>query len=135
MLILNNSSKNLYAVTGGLGYHAIQEFIDDDFGVDILSRLISKEDKILKSVKEKSVMGGILGTTKFFRKDYNLFENDGFGKIYQELKSRLNKDILKTKFGFSDEDLRKDSSCIAKTSFKINKSITFEQMFQIIDGC
>jgi uncharacterized protein (TIGR04141 family) len=135
ILLLNSSSKNLYAVAGGLGYHAIQEFIDDDFGVDILSRLISKEDKILKSVKEKSVMGGILGTTKFFRKDYNLFENDGFGKIYQELKSGLNKDILKNKFGFSDEDLTKDSSCIAKTSFKINKSITFDQMFQIIDGC
>jgi len=73
MLLLNNSSNNLYAIAGGLGYHAIQEFIDDDFGVDILSRLISKEDKILKSVKEKSVMGGILGTTKFFRKNYNLF--------------------------------------------------------------
>ena len=135
MLLLNNSSNNLYAIAGGLGYHVIQEFIDDDFGVDILSRLITKDDKILKSVKEKSLMGGILGTRKFFRKDYNLFENDGFGKIYQELKSGLNKDILKNKFGFSDDDLKKDSSCIAKTSFKINKSITFDQMFQIIDGC
>ena len=135
MLLLNTSSNNLYAVAGGSGYHAIQDFIDDDFGVDILSRLITKEDKILKSVKEKSVMGGILGTTKFFRKNYNLFENDSFGKIYQELKANLDKNILQDKFGFSLDDLKKESTCIAKTSFKINKAITFEQLFKIISGC
>ncbi|MCK4540378.1 TIGR04141 family sporadically distributed protein [Candidatus Parcubacteria bacterium] len=135
ILFLNNISNNLYAITGGSGYHVIQEFIDDDFGVDILSCLITKEDKILKSVKEKSVMGGILGATKYFRKNYNLFENDGFGKIYQELKACLDKNILQDQFGFSAEDLKKESACIAKTSFKINKAITFNQIFQIIDRC
>ena len=120
ILSLNNISNNLYAIAGGSGYHIIQEFIDDDFGVDILSCLITKEDKILKSVKEKSVMGGILGSTKYFRKNYNLFENDGFGKIYQELKACLDKNILQNQFGFSAEDLKKESACIAKTSFKIS---------------
>lgn len=135
MLCFNNNSNNLYAITGGLGYHVIQEFINDDFGVNILSRLIKKEDKILKSVKEKSVTGGILGSTKYFRKKYNLLENDSFGKIYQELKVDLDKDILNKHFGFSDEDSRKEASCIAKTSFKINKSITFRQLINIISGC
>lgn len=135
MIFLSLSSQNLYAVTGGLGYHAVKEIIDDDFGVGILSRLVSKDDKILKSVKEKSVMGGVLGAIKFFRKNYNLFENDSFGKIYQELKFELNNDILKDKFGFSKDKLSKNSSCIAKTSFKINKSIAFDQIFEIINGC
>jgi len=136
MLVLNTSSKNLYAVVGGLlGYYEVQDFIDDDFGVDILSRLITKEDRILKSVKEKSMMGGILGVTKFFRKNYNLFENDDFGKIYQELKVNLNKNILQNQFGFSLNDIKNGSTCIAKTSFKINKSINLSQLFQIISGC
>jgi len=136
MILLNNSSNNLYAIASGLsGYYAIEDFIDDDFGVDILSRLITKEDKILKFVREKSVVGGILGTTKSFRKDYNLFENDSFGKIYQELKAKLDKDVLQDQFGFSLDDIKKGLTCIAKNSFKINKSITFEQLFQIITGC
>jgi len=135
MILSNITSNNLYAVTGGFGYHAVQDFIDDNFGIDILSRLITKEDKILKSVREKSVMGGILGSTKFFRKNYNLFENDSFGKIYQELKASLDKGTLQNKFGFSSDDLKKESVCIAKASFKINKAITFEQLFKIIGGC
>lgn len=134
-LLLNTTSDNLYAVTGGMGYHAVQDFIDEDFGVDILSRLMTKDDKILRSVKEKNVMGGVLGTTKFFRKNYNLFENDGFGKIYQELTSSLNKNILRDRFGFSEEELKNDSNCIAKTSFKISKSVSIDQLLQIIEGC
>ncbi len=136
MILLKNSTNNLYVVVGGLlGYHAIEDFIDDDFGVDILSRLITKEDKILKYVKEKSVMGGILGTTKFFRKNYNFFENDSFGKIYQELKTSLNKDMLQNQFGFSLDDIKEESTCIAKSSFRINKSINLDQLFQVISGC
>lgn len=135
MFLLNTKTENLYAVTGGSGFYVAQDFIDDNFGVDILSRLIKKEDKILKSVKEKSVVGGILGTTKYFRNNYNLSENDSFGKIYQELKANLNKDALQSHFGFSIEELKKDSTCIAQTSFKINKSINFKQIFQIISGC
>lgn len=135
LLLFNNSSGNLYAATGGMGYHVVQDFIDDDFGVDILARLMTKDDKILRSVKEKNVIGGVLGTTKFFRKNYNLFENDGFGKIYQELTSSLNKGILRDRFGFSEEELKNDSNCIAKTSFKISKSISIDQLLQIINGC
>jgi hypothetical protein len=135
LLLRNENSGCIYAVTGGVGYFAIQEYIDADFGIDIISRLISKEDKIIKAAKENSVMGGILGSIKYFRTNYNLYENDSFGKIYQELKTSLNKAILVKKFGLSEEEIKKDSICIAKSSFKLNKALSFEQMLTIIDGC
>ena len=136
MIIRKEASQNLYVITGGnSGYHAISEFVDDNFGVDILSRLINSKDKVIRAVRERSVTGGILGTTKYFRNNYNLYENEGFGKIYQELKTDINKKILTTRFGFSEEDLKKDSTCIAKASFKINKQICFDQLIGIINGC
>jgi len=135
MFLRNDSSGNLYAITGGFGHCPIQDYIDENFGIDILSRIIKKEDKILKAVKEKSVQGGILGSTKFFRNNYNFFENDDFGKIYQELKANLDRKILKKYFGFSLDDIKSDSTCIAKTSFKINKAISLPQLFKIINSC
>ncbi|MHA1169428.1 MAG: DUF6119 family protein, partial [Candidatus Hodarchaeales archaeon] len=135
LLISHNSTHSLYAVCGGTGYFAIQDVIDNDFGIDIISRLIKKEDKILKAIKEKSVMGGVLGSTKYFRKYYNLYENDSFGKIYQELNASLDTNMLTSRFGFSAEDIKKDSVCVAKSSFRINKSITFPQLLTIVDGC
>ncbi|MFX0206857.1 MAG: DUF6119 family protein [Candidatus Hodarchaeota archaeon] len=135
LILLNETKNNLYAVTGGLGFFTIQDFIYDDFGIDVFSRLIKKEDKILKSTREKSVVGGILGTTKHFRNNFNLFETDSFGKIYQELKASLDKKALIDSLGFSEEDIKKESACIAKSSFKINKAISFEQLLSIINGC
>ena len=136
ILIKPNVTDNIYAVTGGIqSYFAIQEYIDENFGVDIISRLIDRDSKILKSVKELSVVGGVLGTTKQFRNNYNLSENEGFGKIYQELKANLSTNTLITHFGFTADDIRRESVCVAKSSFKINKSITFSQALAIITGC
>lgn len=135
LLLLDNSQKNLYAVTGGPGFFAIQDYIYEDFGIDVFSRLIKKEDKILKGTREKSFVGGILGTTKHFRKNFNLFETDSFGKIYQELKASLDRKSLIENLGFSEEDISKGSACIAKSSFKINKAISFDQLLSIIIGC
>lgn len=134
-ILLIKKEESLYAVMGGHGYFAIQNSIDNEFGIDVFSRLIKKEDKVLKATREKSVVGGILGTSKHFRNNFNLFETDDFGKIYQELKASLNKSILTDKFGFTDDDIKKDSFCVAKSSFRINKAISFDQLLTIIGGC
>jgi len=136
VLLLLNEDKNIsYSIVGGLGYFAIQEFIDNDFGMDILSRLIKKNDKVIRATREQSVVGGILGEAKFFRNNYTLYENESFGKIYQELDTYLDKRALVEKFGFSTEEIKKGVVCIAKSSFKINKSLTLDGLLQIIREC
>ncbi len=134
VLLLSKNDK-IYAVTGGHGHFVIQDCINRDFGIDVFARLIKRDDKILKSAREKSLVGGVMGTTKFFRKNFNLFDNDSFGKIYQELKASLDKPILIDKLGFTKEDIEKDSLCVAKPSFRINKDISFEQLLKLVDGC
>lgn len=136
LLLQNKVSKNIYAVTGGAGHFSVQDYISGSFGIDIISRLITKEDKTLRATKETSLVGGVLGTSKHFRNNFSLFENDGFGKIYQELKTNLNEKMLLAKFGFSDEEIKKTgSACVAKASFRIEKTIEFEQLEKIIKGC
>lgn len=125
----------IYAVTGGHGHFIIQDCVDKDFGIDVFSRLVKKEDKVLKSAKETSLVGGVLGTTKYFRKNFNFFDNDSFGKIYQEVKANLDKEILTSKLGFTEDDIKKNSLCVAKSSFRINKDISFEQLLKLVDGC
>ena len=83
-ILLLEKNETLYAVTGGHGFFTIQNYIDNEFGIDVFSRLIKKEDKVLKATREKSVVGGILGTSKHFRSNFNLYETDDFGKIYQD---------------------------------------------------
>lgn len=67
LLYKDGERQNIYAVTGGNGHFVIQNYIDGQFGLDVFSRLINKDDKVIKSAREKSVLGGILGATFYFR--------------------------------------------------------------------
>lgn len=134
IFFVNKSNDTIYMVTAGSAYFSIAEYIDPEFGISVLSRIISKDAKVIKSTKEQSIAGGIFGEIKFFRQNYNIYENETFGSFYQELITSIDKDILKTQLGFSDEEVKNEGLCIAKNSFKITKSINFSQLIGIING-
>ena len=134
LLVKNKKHKqNLYAVTGGFGHIELQSFIDYQFGSDILSRLIKTEDKVLRTAKERGFIGGVLGSVKYFRGDYNLNENESFGNYYQELKAKLDKNVLKKVFKFKDEEIKKGGLVDAKSSFTIRKPLNIKRLTEIID--
>jgi uncharacterized protein (TIGR04141 family) len=124
---------NIYAITGGAGHIELQSYINYQFGLDILARLIKAEDKVLRAAKERNFVGGVLGSVKYFRGDYNLNENEAFGNYYHELRAKLDKSLLKTKFNFKDEELKRGGLCDAKSSFTIRKPLTFDRAVEIID--
>jgi len=122
--------KSLYAISGGYGAFTIQKFIKDDFGIDILVRIIeSKGDKILRHAKEFGVTGGLVGVAKYFRQHYNFHENKNFGNIYREISASIDKDTAR-ELGISTDETKQ---CIAKNSFKINQSIAYAEMINVVD--
>lgn len=125
-------AENIYAVSGGQGNFVIQNFINEDFGTDVITRLISKDSKGIRSLQERGVTGSVLGSTKFFRGDYRLSDEDEFGKIYKQIKADLKKQILIDVFGFSEDDVTKDVGCFVKSSFQINKAISFEKLLEVL---
>lgn len=122
-------SRKLYAICGGYGSFTIQKFIDDDFGINILIRIIqNKGEKILRHAKEFGITGGIVGISKYFRQNYNFHENKNFGNIYREISAQVDKDIANN-LGIITDD---NKQCIAKNSFKINQSINYSEMLKVV---
>ncbi len=134
IILIKKDDDSIYAVTGGGGHFGIKDYIENDFGFKIASCLINKESKVIKSSKEKSVMSKILGQAKYFRTESTFLENDEFGNFYQELNILIDKQKLIDNFNFSPDEVRKNCICVAKNSFKINKSLTFREMLKIVDG-
>jgi len=134
-LMRSIATESVYCATGGNGFFEVQDNIDCDFGISVISRLIKKDEKILKATKETKLSGGTYGETKYFRSSLNLYENENFGTFYQEVKTLLDRRILNEKLGFGDEDLKRDSLCIAKNSFKITKSLSLNDLLNVIEGC
>lgn len=135
LFLKKQSNSQIFAVTGGFGHTAIQDFTNQEFGLEIISRLVRSDDRVLRAAKEKSIVGGILGSVKFFRNEYNLFENENFGNIYQELQANLSTQILISTFGFAASEVPKSGLCIAKSSFMIKKSLDLPTLTRIIDRC
>ena len=129
LFLFHKENKNLYAICGGYGIFTIQNFIDDDFGIKILMRIVkNKDEKILKSVKEFGVTGNIAGIAKYFKTEYNFYENDGFGNIYREISAYIDKNSAKL-LGLNNKDTKQ---CIVRSSFKLNQSVTFNEMIKIV---
>jgi len=135
VILFKNEKGQIFASTGGYANATMQEIATPDFGIEILSRIVTADAKNLKSTKERNLTGGIQGEVKFFRNDHNLYENDSFGKVYNELNALLTKQILKDNFGFKYNDLRSDSICIAKSYFSIKKAISFEELERLVAKC
>lgn len=127
-----DGGDNIYAIGGGQGTIELQQHIVTNFGTEILVRLIERNGKVIKGLQERGVTGTILGETKFFRGDQRISDEDQFGKIYKEVRAELSFRVLNKNFGFSKADLRRVSAaCLAKSSFQINKSISFTQLLGI----
>lgn len=129
MFIYNDN--NAFAVTSGFGHNVIRNYIDTEFGLKIMSGLITESDDI-KSISEKGVVGSIIANTRYFRNAYKLNDEDDFGKLFKEVCASLPCKVIKDKLGFSDEDIKKNVTCTGKTSFKINKTISIEKVFEVV---
>lgn len=122
----------IFTICGGLGNFAIQNYINQNFGIEIISRLVEK-NVLIKSTQERGFIGNVLSSTRFYRGDYKLSDEDDFGKIYKAIQTELGEDILNKYFDFPKTQFKKGAGCIAKSSFQINKLITFDKLLTIID--
>lgn len=120
------AKNSIYAICGGLGNFALQGYIDQNFGIDILARLIKQDSKAVNSLQERGFTGNVIASTKYYRSDAKLSDEDEFGKIYKSVQAELDKSILSSLLGFTEDDVKKGAGCIAKSSFQVNKSVDFD---------
>jgi uncharacterized protein (TIGR04141 family) len=125
--------EDIFGIAGGHGNFSLPRFGIQDFGMEILTRIIKKDHKVIKGLQDRGVTGNVLGQTRFYRGDQRFIDEDQFGKIYKQVKAELNREILIKIFGFSKKGLKKKiSGCLAKTSFQINKSIDFDTLLRVV---
>jgi uncharacterized protein (TIGR04141 family) len=126
--------NNIYAISGGAGNTLLDRYSVSNLGTEVLTRLIKKDEKVINSLKDRSFIGNVLGQSRIYKDDQRLTDEDQFGKIYNQVKAVLNREILTKIFRFAKTDLtRKTANCIAYSSFQINKRISFKKLLEIIE--
>lgn len=132
-LLFVGHKDRIFAVTGGAGFFAVDQFVSQTFGIDVITRLIDKTTPVIKSLENRGVTGTLMAQAKYFRADSRLSDESQFGQIYKAVRAELDKKILTSVFGFRPADLKREvSGCLAKNSFKINKSLGYDDFFRIV---
>ncbi len=123
----------IYAIAGGYGSFEIEQFTKPEFGLEIIVKLFDRDSRVIKSIQQRGVTGIVLGSTRYYRGDQRFSDENQFGQIFKQVQAELDKHHLIHSFGFSKEDLTRDKAgCLAKSSFKINKAIDFDNLLQLI---
>jgi hypothetical protein len=128
------SEDNVYCFSGGLGYHYLKDFIDDDFGISILQRLDLDEDLHLMMLKSRSVVGNIAVDQRIFRNVHRTTDENNLGKIYREIAAKLpySSSMSNLKAMIFENKIHAKKNIHAGQSFKFSKSISLKVLSEVI---
>lgn len=127
---------SIFVISGGISaFHAISGFVASSFGLDILVRVIKKDNPVIKGLQDRGISGVVLGQQRYFREEQRLTNDEELGKIYKEVTAELADTILVKKFKFSKASLTNvKAGCLATDSFKLKKAINFDTALQLCEA-
>lgn len=131
-LLFIYDNDEMFVVPTGFGYFSIQEFLDYNFGLKIMSSIVDINNSSIKNISYKSISGQVALSTRLFRNEYSLLSEDDFGKLFNEICATIPKETFIKTLGLGNDFLNKDIICTGKSSFKISKTINTVQLFDII---
>jgi len=124
IFIYNN--EHIYAVTKGGGHFVINKYIKEDFGVEILERLIDENDSDLRSISERVVIGNVLAAQKFFKPDHKFTDEQSFAKFYKAIDALISKDKLYNLLGI--KTTRTSMIIRGENNLKIGNQLKFDEL-------
>jgi uncharacterized protein (TIGR04141 family) len=130
-VLLRTIGDNVYAFTGGIGFFSIQNYIVQDYGIDLISKIIDPDR--IKYIKQKPLAGKTVQEEHVFKEYYNYeFDPYNWGKISKEILGEIKDTDLKNDLGI-DITGKFKIRLQGKSSFTINRSITLDQLDTVLE--
>lgn len=123
--------NKLYAMTGGRGANYINKFIEKNYGLYLIPKIVNKNSQIIKKVLENNITGNNLSTERITKSVTSVSMEDGLGSIYRELNIQVSKDIAK-KLGVDGIEDNRQISISSGDSVVIRKSISLNELKKIL---
>lgn len=127
------NSNNLFILTGGLGSNYITEFTQKNYGLYLLPKIMHENSPTIKSVLENRISGNRVSSKHSNRNVTTINVENDMSAIFRELSLEIDKDIIKLLNIEFDENKQKNLNLIAKDSFVIRKSITKENLVNVLN--
>lgn len=126
-LIFKIIEDEIYVMTGGRGSNYVSKFIEKNFGLYLLPKIIDKNNPVLKKIVENNTSGNNLTTRRVIKNATSILAEDKMGSIYKELSIQVSNELA-SKFGIDLEESKKMIGISSGDSFIIKKSIDLKTL-------
>lgn len=130
-LLFINDSNNIFVVSKGAGRFVFSNYLQENFGVEILERLIDETKTDIRSITERGVMGNVLSSKKYYKPDHKFNDEQSFGKFYKSIETFISKDKLKTKLGIETD--RSSLIISGENSLKISTKLGIDGIVERVN--
>jgi hypothetical protein len=115
----------LYCIIGGSAFRYIQPYIEEDFGINIYSRILDPENDELISIRTRNITGKIAVNSNYYKSNFKLIDHIKFGTVPTEISVKLHSDVNNY---FSS--LKKDTGNV---QIHVSNSIKFRKVIDYVD--
>lgn len=131
-IIFKIVADEIYVMTGGRGSNYISKFIEKNFGLYLLPKLIQRNNPVLKRIVENNTSGNNLTTRRVTKNMSSLVAESNIGSIYKELSIQVSNELA-PKLGIPVEESKKLIGVSSGDSFVIRKSISIETLENVLN--
>lgn len=128
------SDKTIYAVTAGYGSHLIKNFVEPNWGLHLMPKLLDERAGVIKGLKENDIYGNIIEHSKANRKKTNVSYEKKKKTILKELAIEID-DEVSTALGLKEEDSnsQRKVSILLKDSLNIRMDMNISKLKKVLN--
>lgn len=123
-LLFFYNKKEIYVLSRGYhGISVINNFIENTFGLEVISCLVKENSTVIRALNERKFFGDEYLTQRNFKGDFLLNYDDNFGKIYNDIIAEI------PETDFSKLGIVKKRANIKKVSVDVGSSLEISSSF------
>lgn len=127
-------NQSVYAVTGGFGSHRIRAYVEKNFGLYLLPKLITDDYPAVKALIQNDLLGNHAATQRTNKNSTSVFMEKDMNSVFRQIDTEAGRDIAE-KLGIvfeESESPNKKLNMINKDSLVIRRSLTLEELKNLI---
>ncbi len=124
----------IYVMTGGYGSFYIRDYIEKNYGLYLLPKLLDKNNPVVKNVIENNLTGNRVSTHRTNRSNTSFVVEQDLSSIYKQLNVEIERDaasMIGVEFD-PDESEKKRLNLINKDSIVIRRSLSMRELLKVI---
>lgn len=124
----------IYVMTGGYGSYYINQFVERNYGLYLLPKILKKNNPVVKNIKENNLTGNRTSTHRTNRSNTSFLSEQDLSSIYKELNVEIDRDIaaaIGIEFDES-ESIKKKINLVNKDSLVIRRSMSLDDLLNVL---